>query len=173
MILTQNPALAGYLKEWKGANPFRCLALVKISVLAVASGGGMFYVGNKFGLEFTFVFLGTISIMVGLIIGFSNALFLLETITSFHLVWNANILDELRKGFPDSDGMKRKILAPAILLAKEIIRMNNSGTDKLPIGARRKKNLQRRIRRYMMAVTPFTHGINRNDIKLVFRFAKE
>lgn len=179
LFISENGALGPYLMQWRGADPFTNLKLVRISILAV--GGGVVMVvslAHKIGDEvgFTIGILGFASIVIGLIIGLSNARCLAKTITAFQVIWNSRKLDLLARNEFD-DGMIRAIMTPtATYWAEKVLLLESKGTDRLPKGRREKSSHKRKIDMYVSACLSMGLGretlTHKELVEKVFHFAK-
>ncbi len=179
MILTQDTALGPYLKLWKGANPYHSLAITKIAILAVAGGLVMLIYAHKLGgveIDYIFQIMGAVTGLLGLIIGLLHARCLIQTTTSFQCIWNSQKFELLARGEFDR-GMIKAIMTPgATHWAKEALRLETAGLDRLPKGRREKSAFKRKIDTYVSACLGmgFGHGTltHKELVKNAFSIAR-
>jgi hypothetical protein len=154
MIITQDTALGPYLKLWKGVNPYHSLVVIKYSVLALIIGFITTLVlapKNDGVAGFVIGLLGLISTVYGVSFGLIHTQHLNQTVSALQIVWNSQKLGLLALGDFDFSMIKTIMTPGATYWAKEVLRIETSGLDRLPRGRREKSSCKRKVNRYVSA----------------------
>ncbi len=154
MIIAQDTALGPYLKLWKGVNPYHNMTMIKYSVFAIVIGFIMkVELAHNIGGDSGFVIglLGFVSLTFGSSFGALHAQHLNQTVSAFQIVWNSQKLGLLARGEFDFSMIKTIMTPWATYWAKEVLRLETNGLDRLPRGRREKSSCKRKVNRYVSA----------------------